>query len=277
VIGIPQAISTSEGFTPPGPGEFNLPPIFGSTENSLGYLGQSFSSGVTKPMVLVVISGFLAIGFLWAASRRAALVPGRLQFAGEAVYGFVRNGIARDNINSHDAMRFVPFLFTIFTFVLINNYYGVLPVLQFPSMSRIGYVVAIALLSWVVYNVVGIARHGFVGYLKLQTMPGGITGPILLMLVPLEFFSNIIVRPITLTLRLFATMFAGHLLLLVFSLGGEYLVFEYGGIVGILGGVFSWVMAIAISFLEMLIMFLQAYVFTLLTAMYIGLALAEEH
>ena len=72
-------------------------------------------------------------------------------------------------------------------------------------------------------------------------------------------------------------MFAGHLLLLVFALGGEYLVLEYGGVVGIVGGLLSWVMAIAISFLEMLIMFLQAYVFTLLTAMYIGLALAEEH
>jgi F-type H+-transporting ATPase subunit a len=95
--------------------------------------------------------------------------------------------------------------------------------------------------------------------------------------VPLEFISNIIIRPLTLTLRLFATMFAGHLLLLVFALGGEYLVLEYGGVVGIVGGILSWVMAIAISFLEMLIMFLQAYVFTLLTAMYIGLALAEEH
>jgi F-type H+-transporting ATPase subunit a len=228
-------------------------------------------------MFLVVLSAVLVVGLLWASSRHAALVPGRMQFAGEAVYGFVRNGIARDFINEQDRMRFVPFLFTIFTFVLVNNYYGIFPVLQFPSMSRIGYVVALALLSWIVYNAVGIARHGFVGYLKHQTMPGGITGPILLMLVPLEFFSNIIVRPITLTLRLFATMFAGHLLLLVFALGGEYLVFEYSGFIGVIGGIFSWVMAIAISFLEMLIMFLQAYVFTLLTAMYIGLALAEEH
>jgi len=276
VIGIPQAISTSEGFTPPGPGDFNLPPVFGS-EETFGFLGQSFSTGATKPMFLVVLSAVLVVGLLWASSRHAALVPGRMQFAGEAVYGFVRNGIARDFINEQDRMRFVPFLFTIFTFVLVNNYYGIFPVLQFPSMSRIGYVVALALLSWIVYNAVGIARHGFVGYLKHQTMPGGITGPILLMLVPLEFFSNIIVRPITLTLRLFATMFAGHLLLLVFALGGEYLVFEYSGFIGVIGGIFSWVMAIAISFLEMLIMFLQAYVFTLLTAMYIGLALAEEH
>jgi len=276
VIGIPQAISTSEGFTPPGPGDFNLPPVLGG-EETFGFLGQSFYTGATKPMFLVVLSAVLGVGFFWLASRRAALVPSRLQFAGESVYGFVRNGIARDFINEQDRMRFVPFLFTIFTFVLVNNYYGVLPVLQFPSMSRIGYVVGLALLSWIVYNAVGIARFGVVGYLKNQTMPGGITGPILLMLVPLEFISNIIIRPLTLTLRLFATMFAGHLLLLVFALGGEYLVFEYSGVVGIIGGLLSWVMAIAISFLEMLIMFLQAYVFTLLTAMYIGLALAEEH
>jgi len=138
-------------------------------------------------------------------------------------------------------------------------------------------VIAIALLSWVVYIGAGIRRHGFLGYLKHETMPAGIRGPILLMLVPLEFLSNLIVRPVTLTLRLFATMFAGHLLLLVFSLGGEYLLLHYGGVVGVAGGLLSFLMAILISFLEMLIMFLQAYVFTLLTAMYVGLAVAEEH
>jgi F-type H+-transporting ATPase subunit a len=274
-MGLIGILSTEEGFTPPGPGDFNLPAIFG--EGTFGFLGQAQTSGVTKPMVMVVLSAVIVIGLFYAMSRRAAVVPGRLQFAGEAVYGFVRDSIARENIGGDDARKYMPFLFSIFTFVAVNNYYGVIPVAQFPTMSRIGYVLAIALVAWVVYNVAGIARHGFLGYLKHQTMPGGIRGPILLMLVPLEFFSNIIVRPVTLTLRLFATMFAGHLLLLVFSLGGEYLVFEYSGVVGVIAGVVAWVLAILITFLEMLIMFLQAYVFTLLTAMYIGLALADEH
>ncbi len=97
------------------------------------------------------------------------------------------------------------------------------------------------------------------------------------LLVPLEFFSNILVRPVTLALRLFCNMFAGHLLLILFSTGGLYLITEYGGAIGVVSGVAAWVLAIAISFLELLVQFLQAYVFTLLNAMYIQGALADEH
>ncbi|MCH1868872.1 F0F1 ATP synthase subunit A [Nocardioides sp. CFH 31398] len=250
----------------PGPADFNLPPIV-----------EVAGFGITKPMVLVVLSAVIAFGVLYAMSRRAAVVPGRLQFAGEAVYGFVRNGIARENIGAPDYHRYVPYLFTIFAFVLVNNYYGMIPFFQFPTMSRIGYPLALALIAWVVYNAAGIGRHGFLGYLKLQTLPPGLPAWIVPIIVPLEFLSNILLRPLTLTLRLFATMFAGHLLLILFALGGEYLLLHSENALAIPGGILSFVMFIAISFLELLIMFLQAYVFTLLTAMYIGLALADEH
>ncbi len=251
----------------PGPADFDLPAVF-----SIGGLD------VTKPMLLVVLSAVIAFALFYAMSRRAAVVPGRLQFAGESVYDFVRNSIARDTIGSHDFMRFVPLLLTIFLFVLINNFYGVIPLLQFPSMSHIGYTAALAGIIWLVYNTVGIAKHGFFGYLKHQTVPGGINGPILFALVPLEFFSNIIVRPFTLALRLFATMFAGHLLVILFSLGGEYLILHYEPrLIGIGSGLISFVLAIGVSFLDMLVMFLQAYVITLLAAMYIGGAISEEH
>jgi len=254
----------TEEFTSPGPADFDLPGILGSA--------------VTKPMVLVVLSAVIAFVLFYAMSRKAAVVPGRLQFAGEYVYGFVRNTIARDTIGSHDYARFVPFLFAMFLFVLINNFYGIIPVIQFPSMSHIGYTTALALITWLVYNAVGIAKHGFLGYLKHQTVPAGISGPLLLALVPLEFFSNIIVRPFTLALRLFATMFAGHLLVILFSLGGEFLLLHYEPrILGIGSGLISFILAIGVSFLDMLIMFLQAYVFTLLSAMYIGGAIADEH
>ncbi|GAA1930783.1 F0F1 ATP synthase subunit A [Nocardioides lentus] len=259
-------IRAAESPPQPGPADFNLPPIF-----------EVAGFGVTKPMVLVVVSALIVFGVTYAMSRKAAVVPGRLQFAGEAVYGFVRNGVARDNIGAPDYHRFVPYLFTIFCFVLVNNYYGLIPFFQFPTMSRIGYVVAIALIAWVVYNGVGIARHGVVGYLRNQTLPPGLPWWIVPIIVPLEFLSNILLRPLTLTLRLFATMFAGHLLLILFALGAEYLLLHSDNPLAIPGGILSALMGIAISFLEVLIMFLQAYVFTLLTAMYIGLALADEH
>ncbi|MRJ76736.1 F0F1 ATP synthase subunit A [Aeromicrobium sp. SMF47] len=256
----------AEGFTAPGPGNFQLPPAF-----SIGGLD------VTKSMLLIVLSGVLIIAVTYVMARPAAVVPGRLQFAGEAVYGFVRNGIARDSIGTQDFMKFVPYLFSLFLFVFVNNYYGVFPFLQFPTFSRISYVYGLAALTWFVYNGVGIARHGFFGYLRRQTVPGGMKGPILVLLIPLEFLSNIVVRPATLALRLFANMFAGHLLLILFSTGAAYLIFESDKLAYAPVGILSFILGILVSFLELLVMFLQAYVFTLLTAMYIGGALADEH
>lgn len=256
----------AEGFHAPGPGDFNLPPVF--------HIGEL---GVTKPMLLIILAAVIVFAFFYAASRQAAVVPGKLQYAGEKAYDFVRNDIARDSIGSRDFMRFVPYLVSLFFFILVNNLFGVIPFLQFPSMSRISFVYALTAITWFTYNIVGIVRHGAGGYIKLQSVPSGVKGPILGLIVPLEFISNIIVRPVTLCLRLFANMFAGHLLLILFTLGGEYLLLNSGNALHAPVGIISWVLAVAISFLEILIEFLQAYVFALLTAMYIGGALAEEH
>lgn len=261
-----MTLAAASGPPNPGAADFNLPAIF--------HIGEF---GVTKSMVLVMLSALIVVGVFYLMAKPAAVVPGRMQFAGEMVYGFVRNGIARDNIGSARYQQFVPYLFALFLFVLINNFYGLIPFLQFPSMSRIGYAAGIAILTWLLYNGVGIAKHGFIGYFKHETVPSGMKGPILLLLVPLEFLSNILLRPITLALRLFATMFAGHLLLILFALGGEYLLLHSDPILNKVAGGVSVLLAIAISFLEVLIMFLQAYVFTLLTAMYVGEAIADEH
>lgn len=267
-----------EGFTPPGPADFNLPPL-GHTKDSaptFEFLNQTFFAGVTKPMLQLALSVILIAGFFYLASRKRAMVPGKLQFVGETGYGLVRNSLARDNIGSHDFMRFVPFLMSMFFFILVNNYFGLIPFIQFPTASRAGVAYALAIIAWVVYNSVGIQKHGFLGYLKHQTVPSGVSGPVLLLLIPLEFFSNIIVRPVTLALRLLANMFAGHILLMLFALGGEYLIAEMGGIY-IGAGAVSFVMFLLICVLEALVMFLQAYVFVLLTAMYIAGAVADEH
>lgn len=257
-------LGAAEGFTAPGPSAFELPPIPG--------LGD-----VTKPMVMIVLSVVLIVGVTYAMSRKAQVVPGRLQFAGEYVYGFIRNGVARESIGSADFITFVPYLFSLFLFILVNNYFGLIPLIQFPTFSHIGFAVALALLTWLLYNGVGIVRHGPLGYLKLQTVPAGVKGPVLAIIVPLEFLSNILVRPATLALRLFANMFAGHLLLILFAVGGEYLIFEATSTINVVAGALSFVMFFGVTVLELLVMFLQAYVFTLLTAMYVGGALADEH
>jgi F-type H+-transporting ATPase subunit a len=259
-------VAAADEFVPPGPNSFDFSevPLFHVADYA-----------VTKPLVQLLLGALVVFVFFYAAARRAAVVPGRMQFAGESAYGMVRNSIGRDIIGSHDFRRFVPYLVTLFFFILVNNVFASIPLIQFPTFSRASMAYALAALSWVVYNAVGIRKHGFVGYLKLQTVPSGVTPLMYPLLVPLEFFSNILVRPVTLALRLFANMFAGHLLLILFSTGGLYLL-EHGG-VGYVAGPLAWVLAIAISFLELLVQFLQAYVFTLLNAMYISGALADEH
>ncbi|RYP86528.1 ATP synthase F0 subunit A [Nocardioides guangzhouensis] len=267
-------IMAEDEFTPPGPGDFNLPPIGG--HDTFEFLGQSQYLGVTKPMLQLVLASVIVFVFFYLASRKRAMVPGKLQFVGEQAYGFVRNSMGRDIIGSHDFMRFVPYLFALFFFILLNNLFATIPFLQFPTLSRAGMVYGLAGMSWVIYNAVGIKKHGFGGYLKLQSVPSGVGGPILLLLVPLEFLSNIVVRPVTLALRLFANMLAGHLLLILFALGGEYLLIHGSALVKPVG-ILAWVLFVAIAFLELLVQFLQAYVFVLLNAMYISGALADEH
>jgi len=264
----------AEGFIPPGPGDFNLPPL--GPDKTFEFLGQSHYLGVTKPMIQLVLAGVVVFAFFYLAARRRSMVPGRMQFAGEEAYGFVRNSMGRDIIGSHDFMKYVPYLFALFFFILVNNLMGSIPGLQFPTFSHSGMVYSLAALSWIIYNVAGMRVHGVLGYLKHQSVPAGVTGPILVLLVPLEFMSNIIVRPVTLALRLFANMLAGHLLLILFALGGEYLLLHGAALVKPVG-LLAWVLFILISFLEILIQFLQAYVFVLLNAMYISGAIAEEH
>jgi F-type H+-transporting ATPase subunit a len=266
--------AAEEEFTPPGPGDFNLPPIGG--HDTIEFLGQSHYLGVTKPMLQLVLASVIVFVFFYMASRKRAMVPGKMQFVGEQAYGFVRNSMGRDIIGSHDFMRFVPYLFALFFFILLNNVFATIPFLQFPTLSRSGMVYGLAGMSWVIYNAVGIKKHGFGGYLKHQSVPPGVGGPILLLLVPLEFLSNIIVRPITLALRLFANMLAGHLLLILFALGGEYLLVHGAAAVKPVG-ILAWLLFILIAFLELLVQFLQAYVFVLLNAMYISGAISEEH
>lgn len=256
------AVITGEPFVPPGPGEFDLPPIVG---------------GITKPMVLAVLAAVIVAAFFLAATRRASLVPSRLQFAAESVYNVGRNTMARDQIGGDNFRPFVPLIVTLFTFILVNNLFGLIPVLQFPTMAHIGFPLALSILVvYPVYHGVGIRRHGLGGYLKSQLFPAGVPKPIYLLLTPIEIFTKFIMNPITLAIRVFAAMFAGHLLLLVFTLAGSWLLLDAAPLLKPVS-LISFAFAIAITFLEALIMVIQAYIFALLAAGYIGQALATDH
>jgi F-type H+-transporting ATPase subunit a len=203
-------------------------------------------------------------------------VPSRSQFVGEYAYMFVRNSIARDSIG-HDFKRFVPFLLALFSFLLLNNLWGVFPLTLMPTAAHVSWAYGLAALVWVTYNVVGIIKHGPLGYLKHTVLPAGVPWFMWPLIIPLEFLSNIIVRPVTLALRLFANMFAGHLLVLVFVAGGEYLLLHSEPIINKIAGGASLIFSMAIFGLEIFVQALQAFIFTVLTAVYISSAAAEEH
>jgi F-type H+-transporting ATPase subunit a len=255
-------LAEGDEFVPPSSRDFVLPPIFGDNPYS------------TKPIYLVFLSVILLSLFFVMASRKAAIVPSKMQFAGETVYAYVRNELGRDIIG-HEFMRFVPYLFSLFTFILVNNWFGIIPMLQFPTMSRISFAYVLGIITFAVFHYVGIRHHGIIKYLKDILFMPGVPKPVYILLTPIEVATYLIVRPLTLSLRLFANMFAGHLLLMIFILGGEHLL--QGAITLKLVSPFAFAFGIALTFFEFLVQCLQAYIFTLLTALYIGGALADEH
>lgn len=171
-------------------------------------------------------------------------------------------------------MRFAPYFTTLFCFVLLTNFFAIVPLFQISPNSHIAFPAILAVISYVLFNYIGIRQHGFVKYFKNSLVP---PAPwfILPLLIPIELFSTFIVRPFSLAVRLFANMFAGHMLLLVFTLGGFAMLSANAWLAPV--SVLSWVMTIALTFLEFLVICLQAYVFTVLTASYVQGALADEH
>ncbi|HIW30064.1 MAG TPA: F0F1 ATP synthase subunit A [Candidatus Luteococcus avicola] len=230
---------------------------------------------LTKPAMQAIIAALLVIAFWLWGSRQLSVKPTKGQFFFEYVYEFIRNGVARDTLG-HDFRKFLPYLLAVFSFILVNNWFGEFFLFMLPTFSNIGYAYAVALLSWIMYMGAGFAKHGVGGYLKHSLIPPGAPGYLLPLLIPLEFLSNFIVRPVTLALRLFANMFAGHLVVLVFVVGGAYLLTHGPAIHRVAGGV-SLLFSFAILFLELFVGALQAYIFTVLTAQYVSSSIADEH
>ncbi|WP_432520923.1 F0F1 ATP synthase subunit A [Kineococcus sp. SYSU DK006] len=225
-----------------------------------------------------IVFALLAVGLglvLVAATRKLKVVPSKGQFLLESLYDFVRNGVGRDVIGSREFLKFVPLLFTMFVLILVNNVVGVIPPVQFPTMSRIGFPIALTLVVYITYHAVAVKRKGGLGYLK-SLMPAGVPGWISPLVYVLELATYFVTRPFTLALRLFANMFAGHMLILVLVLGGEYLLLHTDGFLPVTG-VVAFVFSIVMMFFELLIQVLQAYVFTLLTATYLADAVSNEH
>lgn len=227
-----------------------------------------------KVVGLLVIGTALIMIFFLASARRASVVPSKVQFFAEGVYGFVRNGIAIE-VMGRVGKKWAPFLATMFVFILVMNIWELIPFAMIPVNSHFVFPAAMAAMVWVIYNVQGVKKHGFFGYLKSQCVIPGIPLPMHVLLIPMEFLSKILLQPFTLAVRLFANMFAGHMLVVVAGAGTIYLL-ESGGI-NYAMAVLPALASAGLWFFELMICALQAYVFVLLTAIYIEGATADSH
>jgi F-type H+-transporting ATPase subunit a len=250
------------GFQAPSIEDFYFKPLF-----TIG------SYQFTKPILLMLLSAAIVLVVFWLAFHRPKLVPRGIQNVGEMGVLAVRDQILRPQLGSKGD-RYLPFLVTLFFFIWLMNLWELIPLAQFPATSKIAFPLGLTLVVWVTYIAIGIKHQGPIGYFKNMAVPEGAPWWILPLLSPLELLSNIFVRPFTLCIRLFANLLAGHLLLLVFSLGAWYL---FSATIGLLFAAVSFAVFLAVFVLEVLITLLQAFIFTTLTAFYISDAVEVAH
>jgi len=259
---VASVLSLEDPPWPPSVDEFFPPGLFGV-------------EWLTKFMLMVWLAIALIIIFFLVAYRNPKIVPGRMQWLAESIYGFTRDSIAKEVIG-HEGVRFAPYLTTLLVFIAITNVFALIPLLQISPNSHIAFPVMLALITYILYLYWGVKAHGAWGYIKTSLFPPNVPWPMYVLLTPIEFVMVFLMRPFTLSLRLFANMFAGHMMLLVFTLGGFALLNAESLFIKPLS-ILSWGMTVLLTLFETLVALLQAYVFVLLTSSYLQSSLAEEH
>lgn len=229
--------------------------------------------GFTKPMLLALICAAIILIVFGIAFRSPKLVPRGLQNIAEYGYVFVRDQIARTMLGK-DGDKYVPLLFSLFFIVWLFNLMSIVPLAQFPVTSHIAYPFVLAVAMYIFTLYLYIKKHGW-RFIKFATVPEGTPKAIIPIVAPIEFLSTFIIRHFTHFVRLFGNMFAGHILIVMFATVGWHFLVEALSPKGFLLGVLGVVMTFAMFLLELLVQFLQAYIFSLLTAYFISTT--QEH
>jgi F-type H+-transporting ATPase subunit a len=229
--------------------------------------------GFNKVALICVVATILTLLLFRVAGRQAQLVPTGVQNIVESIVEFVREGIIMQTMGP-EGLSWLPFLTSLFCFIFFANIFEVIPFIQFPAPARMAIPLSLALLVWVLFNYMGIKSQGFVGYMKSSLFPPGVPKALYLLVTPIEFLSTFLVRPFSLAVRLFANELAGHLLLVTFAVLSAAL-FTKTFLVVILP--LPAVMLVLLTGFEVLVAVLQAFIFTILTAVYIGGAMHPEH
>ncbi len=234
--------------------------------------GQDQLFGLNKIGVISLISMLVPVILFWLGGRKASLVPRGIQNFTESSIDFVEQQVVLPAIGP-DGMRYLPMLVSMFFFIFIGNFFEVIPTAQMPANARMANPLILAIVAWVMFIGVGLKHHKL-GYLKDALFPPGVPKALYLLVTPIEFLSTFLIRPFSLAVRLFANMLAGHILLVTFTVLTITLV---GGSLLIVVGGLSFAMLVAFTGFEFMVAFLQAFIFSLLTAVYIGGALHPAH
>ena len=259
-------------------GEWHLPPVNELFEFEPFLFKNSEIFAFNRVALLTLLGVAIAAALMLAAFRKPKLVPGRLQAAMEGLVQFIRDQIAVETMGS-EGVKWVPLLTTIFMFVWILNLFEIVPGINFPPTSRMAIPAFLALMVYVMFIFQGFKHQGF-GYLKNTLFPPGAPIFLYVLLTPIEFISTFIARPLTLAVRLFANLLAGHIILtLIFITIHAFLTIpgltEFSK--GFPIGVVALVAAPLLIGFELVVGLLQAYIFTILTAVYIGGSIHPEH
>ena len=212
--------------------------------------------------------------FLIAGNADGSTAPRGVRNLAESIVEFIEGQIIMPTMG-RDGLGWTPFLLSLFSFIYLCNVPGVIPIIQMPATARMAIPLFLSLLVWVIFIGVGFKHQG-IGYLKNSLFPPGVPAALYLLVTPIEFISTFLVRPFSLTVRLFANMLAGHILLVTCALLTEELV-QGGSIVLKPVGILPFFMLVFLTAFEVLVAFLQAYIFTILAAVYIGGAAHPEH
>jgi F-type H+-transporting ATPase subunit a len=224
----------------------------------------------TNSALFMVLSVAAVVIFLLGSTRRRALVPGRLQMAAEMFYSFMVDALL--NTAGPQGMVFFPLVFSLFMFILFANVLGLIPFFGFTVTSHIIITVALALLVFFTVVIAGFWKHGL--HFFRNFVPSGVPGYMLPLVVPIEVMS-FLTRPVSHSIRLFANMLAGHITLQVFA--GFITMLAAIGFLGWIGALLPLLMMVALTALELLVAVLQAYVFAILTCIYLSEAIHPGH
>jgi len=259
--------------TVPVLGGFNFPPIDELFRWKF-FLFKNTPFGINKTVLLILVSSFVLCFLFIMGGRKQRLVPTGLQNLCEMGWEFVDRGIVRDVIGP-DAARWSPFMATLFFFILFLNVWEIIPIIQFPPTSRMAVPLYLAIQSYIIMIVVGIAVQGPWQFFKGSIVPPGVPKAMLVLVVPIEFISKFMVRPFSLSVRLLANMMAGHILLTAVALLAAATWTTSIPEAPLLP--FLVALDVAVILFEILVVVLQAYIFTILTAVYVGESLHPEH